>query len=115
MLRQMKLNPQYIMTFRKNQWEKVSSEDLKPGDICIIQSADSVKPAPLTDTVTDEQYLKEQIPFSNKLPPKFFKTENMSSDSHKSLPCDFILLSGNCVVNEAILTGNMRYLDYISS
>lgn len=43
---------------------------------------------------------------SHKLPPKFFKTENIKTDdAHKSLPCDFILLNGSCVANEAVLTG----------
>jgi hypothetical protein len=49
---------------------------------------------------------------SKFLPPKFFKTDNMSSDSHKSLPCDFLLLTGNCVVNEAILTGIFHFFFY---
>lgn len=43
-LRQMKLNPQYITIYRNKHWVKVSSEDLKPGDICIIQTADQAKP-----------------------------------------------------------------------
>lgn len=29
----------------------------------------------------------------------------MNSDSFKQLPCDFLVISGGCVVNEAILTG----------
>ena len=29
----------------------------------------------------------------------------MNINSHKTLPCDLLLISGNCVVNESILTG----------
>ena len=49
--------------------------------------------------------MRRQIPFSNKLPVKFFKIENVNVDSFKYLPCDMVLISGNCVVNEAVLTG----------
>lgn len=36
---------------------------------------------------------------------KLFMTENLNVNSFKTLPCDFLLISGNCVVNESILTG----------
>lgn len=54
---------------------------------------------------TDEEFLRREIPLSNKLPPRFFKTENINVESHKNLPCDFILLNGSVVANEAVLTG----------
>ena len=105
MFRQMKLNPHYIMVYRNHKWVKISSLELDPGDICFVTSSNSLKKAEVTNAITDEQYLKEQIPFAQKLPPVFFRSENVNSDSHKLLPCDLLLLSGGCVVNEAILTG----------
>ena len=43
-LRQMKLNHQYVTVHRNKSWVKISSEDLIPGDICILQTADQAKP-----------------------------------------------------------------------
>jgi magnesium-transporting ATPase (P-type) len=39
----MKLNPQYITTYKNNKWQSISSEDLLPGDICILQSTENIK------------------------------------------------------------------------
>lgn len=35
-LRQMKLNPAFITVHRNGTWTKISTEDLLPGDICIL-------------------------------------------------------------------------------
>lgn len=31
--------------------------------------------------------------------------QKQDEENHKVLPCDFLILQGSCVVNEAILTG----------
>jgi cation-transporting ATPase 13A1 len=54
---------QPLLVLRNNKWEKVSSKDVVPGDICCITS------------------------------------------SNTSLQCDMLLLTGSCIVNEAMLTG----------
>ena len=34
----MKLKSSYVYTYRNDKWIKISSEELKPGDICVIQA-----------------------------------------------------------------------------
>jgi cation-transporting ATPase 13A1 len=54
---------QPLLVLRNNRWEKVSSKEIVPGDICCI------------------------------------------TRSNFSLSCDMLLLTGSCIVNEAMLTG----------
>lgn len=105
MYRQMRLNPQYIHVYRENKWVRISSHDLEPGDICMISAGNSCKKVDEKNIISDEDFLRQQIPYANKLPAAFFKTEKVNSESHKLLPCDFLLLNGGCVVNESVLTG----------
>lgn len=51
--------------------------------------------------------LKKNIPFGDKLPKQMFmKMRNQGkSNSKPVLPCDLLILSGSCVVDESILTG----------
>ncbi|KAL4433179.1 hypothetical protein ABPG74_010874 [Tetrahymena malaccensis] len=105
MLRQMKLQPQYINVLREKKWVKISSEELMPGDIVQIQTADSIKAAENTNQISDEEYLKQQIPYAHLFPQKLFVTESSNANTFKYLPCDMLILSGTCVVNESVLTG----------
>ena len=79
MLRNMRRPPQGIMTLRCSQWFVVSSEELVPGDIISLSTA----------TAGGGGAIKR----------------DGNSDEPLIIPCDGILLSGSCVVNEAMLTG----------
>lgn len=54
-----------------------------PGDVCLIEAAHKIKPVDGYKRETDEEFLRREIPMSHKLPPKFFKTENINVESHK--------------------------------
>lgn len=66
-LRSMRKPPEEIWVHRGGQWEKILSDDLYPGDICLLA--------------------------------------RIAGKKKQNVPCDFLLLSGSAVVNEAILTG----------
>ena len=49
----MKLQPQYINVLRDKKWTKLSSEELLPGDIVQIQTAETIKSAEDYNTISD--------------------------------------------------------------
>ena len=78
-LRQMAEQPEWaVMVFRARQWQAVSNGALLPGDIISV--------ARRTKRRLQDGTLEERAPDS-------------------VVPCDCVLLSGSCVVNEAMLTG----------
>ena len=107
-LRTLKLKPQYIYAYRDEKWVKLSSKELRPGDICSIQPSSKTKELPNTITADDEiRLLRAEIPFGDKIPEKMFSKmkQQGNEESKPVLCCDFVILSGSCIVDESILTG----------
>lgn len=81
MIRQMGNKPFKIMVYRMRRWNRINSDELLPGDICSVSRN-------LGKSGQTEQ---------NSL----LSTCNQTF----SLPCDMLLLRGQCVINESMLTG----------
>lgn len=81
-LRDMKKASSVMMVYRNNVWEGISSEQLLPGDVVSVTTAKAMRPGGMRASA-----------------------QKHAQDEDDVLPCDILLLQGNCVVNEAILTG----------
>ena len=68
----MRVAPYQIWVYRMNRWDQTTTDELVPGDICLIKRTKGKK--------------------------------------KQTVPCDLLILSGSCVVNEAILTGESQPL-----
>ncbi|OII76850.1 cation-transporting P-type ATPase [Cryptosporidium andersoni] len=79
-LRQMRRPSCFISVFRNNKWKYILTDYILPGDIIAISTYTSDKKSS-------------------------FNNEEDWNDTRSICPCDFILLSGNIVVNETMLTG----------
>lgn len=84
MMRNMRRPPFFIYVFRNNTWMEICSDVVVPGDI-ISLTADK----PVLPDARDHRK----------------KVETNNSFEGKVMPCDVLLVRGNCVVNEAMLTG----------
>ena len=65
--RSMTLAPHEVKVFRDGSWTNISSYDLKPGDIINIEAGYQHKKLP-HESISDEEYLAQKIPFGSKLP-----------------------------------------------
>lgn len=45
------------------------------------------------------------IPFSGHLPANFIRSEDNTVETQRAVPCDMLILSGSCIADESILTG----------
>lgn len=60
--------------YRGGKWLKLSSYDLKPNDIVIVQPGYRNKKIEY-ERLSDSEYLKKNIPFSSSLPGGLTKTD----------------------------------------
>ena len=82
LIRQMGNKPFKINVYRMKKWIKINSDELLPGDICSVTRNLGAIP-----TTTNQNSLT-----------------NSTAQTY-SLPCDLLLLRGQCVINESMLTG----------
>ena len=81
MIRQMGNKPFKILVYRLRKWTRINSDELLPGDLCSVGRN--------LGKATQGEH--------NSL----LSTCNQTF----SLPCDMLLLRGQCVLNESMLTG----------
>jgi cation-transporting ATPase 13A1 len=87
MMRNMRRPPYKIFVYRCGSWSFVDSDNILPGDILSITADQTI----YASDITESGLLRQRKPESNF--------------EGKVLPCDILLIKGNCVVNEAMLTG----------
>ena len=83
-----------------------SSYELLPGDIVAVQPGYQHKKSDFSIR-SDSEFLSQAIPFASRMPSKFTNSPQKEEEntSYKNVSSDILLLSGTCVVNESILTG----------
>lgn len=94
--------------YRDGRWGKINSKDLVPGDIVSVVSSNKVREVESEHTEEDNiDLLRKSIPFGDKIPKGMIMKmySGGKNESKPVLPCDMVVLSGSCVVDESILTG----------
>ena len=94
LIRQMGNKPFKIMVYRMKKWIKINSDELLPGDICSVTRNLGSSPTTITNNAITQNNNNTISASSNNIATTSF-----------SLPCDMLLLRGQCVINESMLTG----------
>jgi manganese-transporting P-type ATPase len=81
-LRAMRVTPFELYVLRRGEWKLISSEDLIPEDICLLNTNKRKK--------KEEKNAKDK---KDEVTPKTY------------IPCDILVLFGNGITDESILTG----------
>ena len=115
-LRNMRTPPYYIYAYRDNEWKEIPSNELVPGDIVSVIDGASVKCIKKEQDKETKNNLIIQI--INRLRENKKKEDEIKNQKSintvlnkykekEKLPvsCDMLLLSGNIIVNESMLTG----------
>lgn len=90
MIRQMGNKPFKILVYRMRRWTRVNSDELLPGDIV---------------SVSRNFGLQSALTQSSSASQTSMSSSQSSSSPSFVLPCDMLLLRGQCIVNESMLTG----------
>lgn len=114
-LRKMRVPPHLIFVYRNNQWQKIPSSELLPGDVVSVLDGNSYE---TVEEKNEDEKGNLILQFLNKMKEIKKKAEeqrnqrsvNTVLNKHKEkepspLTCDLLLLSGSAIVNEAMLTG----------
>ena len=114
-LRNMRSPPHYIYVYRDNEWKEITSSELFPGDIVSVIDGSSIRNIKEEDKDTKNNLLSKIIKRIKEVKKREEEAKNQKSintvlNKYKEkdiLPvtCDMVILNGNAIVNESMLTG----------
>ena len=114
-LRNMIIPPHYVYAYRDNEWKEIPSSELLPGDIVSVIDGASLRNVKEEDKDTKNNLIFRLIRRLKEMKKREEENKNQKSintvlNKYKEkeiLPvtCDMLLLSGNVIVNESMLTG----------